>query len=286
MSLRYSYYPGCSLHSTSREYDLSARAVCAAFGVELEELKDWVCCGATSAHALDSEAAHALGVHNLVLAEAQGLDVVTPCAACFNRLKTSEYEAKEGLRPASVPTRQSPYSGKVTARHLLDVFARDVGVERIRQAVKQPLAGLKPVSYYGCLLVRPQNVMKLDDPEDPALLDEMLRAVGAAPVEWSYKTECCGASMSVPFPSAVETIVGQLAGMAREAGANCFVTACPLCQLNLDTRQTGPEPPLPAFFFTELLGLALALPGANGWFAKHLVSPAPVLQSLLAAAQA
>jgi heterodisulfide reductase subunit B len=126
----------------------------------------------------------------------------------------------------------------------------------------------------------------MDDPENPTMLDEIAKAVGASPVEWSYKTECCGASMSVPFPSAVETITGRLAGMAREAGANCFVVACPLCQLNLDTRQTGPEPPLPTFFFTELLALALELPGVSGWLSKRYVSPEPVLRSLSAAAEA
>ncbi len=277
---QFSYYPGCTLHSTGKEYGQSTTTVCAALGIELLELADWNCCGASSAHSLNEELALTLPARNLAIAQAAGRDVAIPCAACFNRHRIVDYvlghqadkrreiEAAVGFQ----------YTGSVRQRNLVDIFAHEVGAERLAAAVKQPLTGLKAASYYGCLLVRPPEVTQFDDPEHPVLLDRLLEALGAEPQAWSFATECCGGSLTLNRADVVKPLVANLITMAQEAGAACIVTACPLCQANLETRQGKAN--FPIFYFTELIGLALGLPEANRWFAQHLVDPRPLLRSV------
>lgn len=277
----YAFYPGCSLNSTGKEYGLSTRAVFRKLELELVELEGWNCCGASSAHALDHEMALELPASTLALAQQQagGRDLVTPCAACFNRLKRADYTLRTDPErrvevEASLDFR---YTGEVAIRPLLAVLAEDIPAERMAALVQQPLKGLKVVPYYGCLLVRPPQVTQFDDPDRPQVMANLLRSLGAEVMDWSYATECCGAGLSLGRPDVVKSLVGRLVERAWEAGAQALATACPLCQVNLEMRQPQPEK-MPAFYFTELVGLAFGLPDASSWWSKHLIDPRPVLR--------
>ncbi len=281
-SMDYSYYPGCSLHSTGCEYNASVQAIFEVFGAGLHELEDWNCCGASSAHSINHALSLALPARNLAIAQRAGLDVVMPCAACFNRHKTADYlmrtnpEKKAFLEDAAA----FQFTGAVAVRPLLDVIGNDIGLERIRSLVKRPLSGLKAVGYYGCLLVRPPEVTQFEDPENPTLMNRLIDALGAEAVPWGYATECCGGGLSLTRSNVAARLVNRLAERAREAGAQAIVTSCPLCQVNLEMRQTAPGPKLPIFYFTELIGLSFALPQSRSWWSKHLINPNPLLQSL------
>jgi heterodisulfide reductase subunit B len=168
------------------------------------------------------------------------------------------------------------YSGRVSIRHPLDTIVNKIGLDTVKSAVRRPLAGLKVVSYYGCLLVRPPSIMRFDSAEHPVVMNHILRALGADVQEWSYAADCCGGSGALPRTDIGRRLVSKLATAAREAGADALVTACPLCQMNLEMRQTA-RPALPAFYFTELMGLALGLPETSTWWGKHLIAPVPVL---------
>lgn len=277
----YTYYPGCSLESTACEYDASVRAVFRALGVELHELEEWNCCGASSAHSVNPLLALALPARNLALAQPLGYDLVMPCAACFNRHKSADYEMRHD------PKRRKEleeivgftYQGNVAVRPLLEVLTVGVGFERISERVTRPLEGLKAVGYYGCLLVRPPEVTQFENPENPRLMNQLLETLGAEAVEWSYATECCGGGLSLTKSSVAARLVNRLAERAREAGAAAIVTSCPLCQINLEMRQSG-EHKLPIFYFTELMGLAFGLPEAESWWSKHLIDPRPLLAEI------
>ena len=282
--MRYWYYPGCSLHSTALEYDLSTRAVCEALGIELIELEDWNCCGASSVHGLyNHDTALALPARNVMLAQSEPLDMAVPCADCFYhsvaadaRLRSDEVFRQE-LESALGLT----YNGEVRPRTLLDVLGADVPRQRLMERVTQLLEELRPASYYGCLLIRPPELARRwDDPEHPVIMDRLLSASGAEPVKWSYAVECCGAGLAIGRGELVGHLVGRIIAGAMEAGANCVVTACPMCQANLDSRQGRQEEPLPIFYFTELLGVALGVAGTERWFKRHLVDPRPVLERL------
>jgi len=279
--LRLSYYPGCSLHATAKEYGLSTRAVCDALGIELVEIPDWCCCGASSAHSLNRTFSIALAARNIAAAQSEGLDIVLPCAACFGNVRTADAALRqdESLRREMEELLSFRYSGKLRVLHLLDVIRNGVGLEAVRRRVVRKLAGLKVAAYYGCLLVRPPEVCGFDDTENPTSLDSLVEAIGAEPVKWSYKTECCGASLALIQPEIVEKLVGEITEMAVEAGASCIATACPLCSTNLESRQ---KVGLPIFFFTELMGLAFDLEGCEKWLNMHLVGTEQVIEALQA----
>ncbi len=279
--MKYAYYPGCSLHATGLEYDRSAQAVLKTLGVELDELEDWNCCGASSGHSLSSRAASALPARNIALAQKTGLDLLIPCAACFNRLKSAEHSLKTdpAERQKIERTVNFQYTGAVQIRNLLDVVANEIGMDTVRRAVKRPLTDLRVVGYYGCLLVRPPQVVQFDDPEHPELLDELLDTLGAKPVDWAYATVCCGGSLSLTRAKIVNKLVDNLVAHAREVGAQAMVTACPLCQMNLEMRQAKSTDRLPIIYFTELMGLAFGLPETKTWWGKHLIDPRNVVAS-------
>jgi heterodisulfide reductase subunit B len=278
----FSYYPGCSLHSTAAEYDGSVRAVFAALGVGLQELEDWNCCGASSAHSMNRSLALALPARNLVIAQKAGRDVVMPCAACFNRHKTVDYEMRtnEERRVFIEETVGFQFTGAVAVRPLLDVVGNDIGLERVKARVTRPLTGLKVVGYYGCLLVRPPEVTQFEDPENPTLMNRLLAVLGADVCQWSYATDCCGGALTLTKSDVAARLVNRLADRAREAGAEAIVTSCPLCQMNLEMSQDGEGQPLPIFYFTELAGLAFGLEEARSWWGKHLIDPTGLLQSV------
>lgn len=278
---RYGYYPGCSAHSTAKEYDMSLKSVFAALGLALNELDDWNCCGASSAHNLSDALAVGLPARNLLIIEKSGLETVAPCAACYNRLRI----AQEKL--AASPERYGwlreaigglPQNGAVV-RSPLDVLLQDVGLERIAKRVRRPLAGLKTVSYYGCLLARPASISELSDTEHPQELDLLMRALQATPLSWSYAVDCCGGALSISRSDIARRMTQRIVDAAVAAGATLIVTACPLCQANIEMRQSG-QARLPALYFTEAMGMAFDLPESGQWWKKHLVDPRPALRRL------
>lgn len=277
-----SYYPGCSLEASAKEYNLSAVAVCKALGIELRELEDWVCCGATSAHSTNQKLALALPAQNLSQAQETGLDLAIPCAACYNRMKRTDYVLKndEQKRLELEEIINFKYNGSIKVMSLLEAIADGLGADAVAEKVTKPLQGMKVACYYGCLLVRPPHITCFDNPENPMSMDHLIKAVGADPVKWSYKTDCCGASLSMTASATVEKWVTKIIDMAEEAGAQALATACPLCQSNLEMRRKTRLGGMPVFYFTELIGIALGLPDTDKWLAKHLIDPAPLLRSL------
>jgi heterodisulfide reductase subunit B len=279
-TLKYSYYPGCSLESMAKEYDHSVRAAARMLGVDLVELEDWSCCGASSGHCTNRQLSLALPARNLALAEKEGRDVAVACAACFLRFRQTNHDlrADSTLRQETEKVIGEAYQGKVDVRHLLDIFVREVGLEEIKRRVQRPLEGLKLVSYYGCYLVRPPEVTQFDDPENPTIMDDLLSALGAESLDWSHKVECCGGNHMLSRPDIVVRLVGDICQAAAEAGASAIVTACPLCEANLDTRQ---EAKLPIFYFSELLALALGAETGtvSSWLKRHMHDPAALLSS-------
>lgn len=279
--MKVSYYPGCSLHSTGLEYGESTQEVCKILGIELNELSDWNCCGATSAHCTDEVLAIELATRNLGIAEDAGLDLVIPCAACFQRFKVAEKHILEGKKPAI----DTPYQGKVPIKHLLDFLIEEENLKDIKEKIKKPLNGLKAVCYYGCLIMRPPKVTDAKNYENPQTMDKLLSLLGVEVYPWSYKTDCCGGSLMLARPDIVAQLSGKLIQMAEDAGVDCIATACPLCQANLDTKQVvisknlGREVRFPVFYFTELLGLALGSGEVDQWLRRHIVDPRDLLKS-------
>ena len=272
--MKVSYYPGCSLEGTAADYAASIAAVTPLLGLELAELEDWNCCGASAAHSLNHQLSLELPARNLALAREQGRDVVVPCALCFNRLKAAE-KAQQGREETL---------GNLKIWDLLDFLTQESFLSILAQKVVRPLAGLKAVGYYGCLASRPPAITDKADWENPKDLERLLQVLQAEPLDWSYKTDCCGAGLSMSRPDIIDTLVGRLYERALAAGAECFVVACQMCQANLDlaqgriSKQLGKDYYLPVFYFTELIGLALGHQEAEGWLARHLVDPRPLLQ--------
>lgn len=277
--MKYAYYPGCSLESTARAYDLSVRAVCRDLAVELEEIEDWNCCGASSGHCTNYRLSHALAGRNLALAEREGLDIAVACPACFLRLKSTRHEVRADarLKKELAELIDLPYEAKYDTKHLLDIICHEVGMEEVGKRVEKPLTGLKLAPYYGCFLVRPPKVTQFDDPENPQSMDILMDALGAEVVDWSGKVDCCGGSISLTRRDIGAKLVSEIADAARGVGAEAIVTACPLCQSNLESRQVSQA--LPTFYFSELIGLSFGMKEANTWFRRHLVSPVALLAS-------
>jgi heterodisulfide reductase subunit B2 len=277
------YYPGCSLHSTAVEFDVSSRAVCAALGIKLIEPAGWLCCGSSAAHRSDPAAAFELPMRNLALVEQSGFsEVVMPCAACFNRHRAALHELREegGQQQELASKLAYEYEDRVRVTTLADAILEHAGAEKVAEQVQRPLAGLKVVCYYGCLLTRPPEVTGAPHPENPMELDELAAALGAEVLDWSYKTACCGATHSLIRPDIVLKLSGDLLRHAREAGADAVVLACPLCHTNLDARQFQMElaEPVPVFYFTQLMAVALGLPEKSAALDKNLVDPRPLLR--------
>jgi len=278
--MKVSYYPGCSLEHSAREYEESIEAVAGLLEVQLEEVPDWNCCGATAAHSLSEALAVALPARNLVNAERQGRDVVVPCALCFNRLKVAE-KALLGPDAAGLGL---DYQGKIKIWDLLDYLTQEPLLHQIKDRLVKPLTGLKTVAYYGCVVARPPKITDRRDYENPVNMDQLLKLLGADPYPWSYKTDCCGAGFTISRPDIIDTLVQKLYDRALEAGAECLVVSCQMCQANLDLpqerirRKTGTDYYLPVFYFTELIGLALGHPQVKTWLGRHFVDPMPLLQ--------
>jgi len=278
--MKFSYFPGCTEHSTSLEYGLSTHAVFKTLGVDLVEIEDWNCCGAAATHSLNHLLSLCLPARNISKAQlSQAGDLVVPCAGCFNNLKKAEYTLKndEEKRKEIEDIVGFTYQPSLQILALMDVMLNRIGLERIQEKVKRPLKGLKTACYYGCALVRHPKVTQLDDPENPQSLDRLMKSLGAEPVEWSYKTDCCGADLALTHGDIVKKLVGKIVSMAKEAGAQCIVTSCGLCQANLEMRQ---EIGLPIFYFTELMGVAFDVENRDQWWSKHVIPPKGLLKEL------
>ncbi len=278
--MKVSYYPGCSLEGTAIDYAASIAAVAPLLEVELAELADWNCCGASAAHSLNHRLALELPVRNLLIAQQAGMDVVVPCALCFNRLKV----AAKALAGPEGATWGPPPTHPVKVWDLLDYFTQPALLSAVAQKVVQPLTGLAAVGYYGCLAARPPKVTDKEAYENPRNLEALLETLGAEPLDWSYKTDCCGAGLAVARPDLIDTLATRLYERALAAGAECLVVSCQMCQANLDlpqrriAKRSGRDYSLPVLYFTELLGLALGHPEVEKWLAKHLVDPRPLLR--------
>jgi heterodisulfide reductase subunit B len=278
--MKVSYYPGCSLEGTALDYAASIAAVAAMLDLDLAEIEDWNCCGASAAHSIDSHLALALPARNLVRAESAGLDVVVPCALCFNRLKAAD-KALKGPEGTALGL---PYKGEIKIWDLLDYLSQEPVLAGLAPQVVKPLTGLKAVAYYGCLVARPPAVTDKADCENPGNMERLLQVLGAEPLDWSYKTDCCGAGLAVARPDLIDTLVARLYDRALQAGAECLVVSCQMCQANLDLSQEriakklGRDYYLPVLYFTELMGLALGHPEVQQWLARHLVDPRPLLE--------
>lgn len=273
------YYPGCSLDGTSREFGESVLAVARALGMELREIDDWSCCGASSAHVADHRLAVALPARNLALADTQGFDsVLAPCAACYNRLASAAQkistDAAVADDMAALLGRKVP--ARMAVRNIVEVLT-DLA-PTIKARVTAPLAGLKVACYYGCLLVRPNRVTLFDDAEQPTSMEALARVCGATPVAWNMAVECCGGSFSICRTGSVIRLGRAIIEDARRAGAQAILVACPMCHSNLDFRQAAMRlagPALPILFITDLVGMAIGLAPESLGLQRHFVPARP-----------
>lgn len=285
---RIAYYPGCSLHSLSSELDHSTKAVLAELDVELHEPKGWTCCGSSPAHSTDHLLATTMPIQNLALIEQSGFrEALAPCTACYARFKTAQHDvAKSPELKKEVNAKIGyAYQDRVEVKSLLDVFENRVGLETIAKRVKKPLRDLKVVSYYGCLLTRPPQVTRADHPEYPMQMDRVVEKLGATALDWSYKTECCGGSLALTRTDIVLNLTRRIFDNARAVGADVITTSCPLCHVNLDTRQAalGLAEPMPVLFITQLMGLAFGLAPRTLAIEKHMVDASEIVAKVSAA---
>ncbi len=273
------YYPGCALHGSSNDYEASVRACLAALNVRLAEIDDWICCGATAAHSLNHKLALALPARNLALAERQGLfEVLAPCPMCsMELLKARQALASDAaLRRDISAIVELEAGGATQVANLIQVFQK-IGAERIKAAVRKPLEHIRAACYYGCLLVRPPGVVQFDDPEQPSSMEAIVEALGARTVAWNFRTECCGAGMTMCNEQTVVELSHKILLNAREHGANCVVTACPMCHVNLDMKQAAIDAryklrhDMVVYYLSDLAGLAFGLSEQTLGIDRHFV---------------
>jgi heterodisulfide reductase subunit B len=285
--MKLGYFPGCSLHATAREYEESIRSITGLLGIQLEEIKDWACCGATSAHSTSHSLSMALPARTLMLAKKQKLDrVFAPCAACYNRLAGARHELMQVKESAEriqeiLDFRLDNPADVVSIAQLLSESA-----DEIRKKAKIPLEGVKVACYYGCLLVRPPEICRFDDPEAPTSLERIATATGATPVQWDMAMECCGGGFSLSRTASVVRLSRAILDSARRAGAHAVVVACPMCHSNLDFRQAAMSrrsgENMPILFVSQLVGLSAGLNATQLGLERHFVSPRPLLGQISA----
>lgn len=279
--MKYAYYPGCSAESTARDQYSSTVAVARSLGMELVEPEGWTCCGSTPAHQVNHDLAVSLAASNLLKVRELGLDMVVSCASCYSRMKAANYAVKSSpeMRGKIAEILGADYDGSVRVRHFVEVVLEDLGLDRLKKMVKAPLGGAKVASYYGCLLVRPNEVTEFDDPENPVYMDRIIEAMGGESVEWPHKTECCGAALTLTRTDVVVNLSDSILGMAKGAGAQCVSVACPMCQINLDMRQSdikhskGNRYDMPVMYITQLMGLCLGIGKSELGLGKLINSP-------------
>lgn len=265
--MKLSYYPGCTGHGTGREMDDATRKLCAMLDIELQDLPDWNCCGASSGHTAGEKIAIGLAARNVEIAEKEGMDVLTPCPACFGRLANAALHTEKPVQTQIM--------------HDLHLFSRPEILKKISEKVTDGLKGMKLVSYYGCLFTRPPEITGAKNPENPMEMDRLMTAIGAEAIDWPYKTQCCGGSLTMTRDELVLKFTGDIFDMAGRFGAQAIVTGCPMCFMNmergwLDQTEQG-NTPLPIFYFTELMLLALEPSLTADYFSRHLSDPSHLL---------
>ena len=289
--MRYGYYPGCSLSGLARPYDMSTKAIAAPLGIELEEVEDWNCCGATEYFAVNKMAAYSLVGRNLANAAAQNdfTDLVAPCSACYLNLRKTDHnmgkypELERKVNKALEAGDLSYAPGTLKVRHLLDIVVNDIGFDAISKKVTNPLSGLRIAPYYGCLIVRPELGETFDNPEFPMSLDRLMQALGAQVVDFPLKAHCCGGHMTQISSETAYELIRQLLQNAVDSQADAIVTLCPVCQLNLDAYQSnvnrhfGTDFNIPILFFTQMIGLAMGLGPKELGIGKEFVSAKAML---------
>lgn len=277
----YAYYPGCTLHSSAKEYDVSARLVCEKLGIRLQELKGWGCCGASSAHNTNQLLSIALPARELQAAEQAGFPLIVACAMCFSRLKHSAHElADEAKRVQISQLLGKEFRNTTEVVHLLQVLHGAID----KMSLRRSLQGLKVACYYGCMLVRPRDIVNFDDDENPLIMDRLIEILGAKTIEWDFKVACCGASLPLTRRDIVFRLSHRILSQAKQLGADCVAVACPMCHSNLDLYQKKIEREykdkleLPIFYFTQLIGLALDFSLKQLLLNKHFTDPLPMLR--------
>jgi len=271
-------YPGCSLNGSARDYNESVFSLAEAFGLKLEQVPDWNCCGATAAHNLDRELSLALPMRILALAEQAGMDeIVVPCAACYNRLTVTQKELRKHpeLKNRISGIVEMEYKGTSTIINVIEWIEKYISPNLEGKIVKP--YNHKVTCYYGCLLVRPDKVMKYDRPEDPQSMDLVMSKIGATPLYYPFKTECCGAGFSISRTDIVSELSGKIIEDAESRGAEAIIVACPMCHSNLDMRRDdinkfwGKKFSIPVIFVTQAIGQAIGLPAEKTGLKRHFV---------------
>lgn len=279
-----SYFPGCTLSTKAAGYDRSGKAVAEALGMPLVELPEWQCCGATFPLATDNAMALIAPTRLLTQAEMTSGHVTTLCAICFNVLRRTQNFLKE--QPESLERinwfTEEPYRGGTRVSHFLELLRDELTWEALSSRILLPLSDLKVAPYYGCLLLRPESEIKLDDPEQPTILHDCLTALGCEAVDYPYQVECCGSYLAVSKPEVPQKLAQEILHSARRNGAQVIATACPLCQFNLDYAQrSSSEETIPVLYFTQLMAVALGLELSSWGMQGHYVDPLPLFESLI-----
>jgi len=258
--LRYRYFPGCTLKGQARNMENTTMVAAKALGIELVELDEWQCCGAV--YPLYEDELISLLSPVRTLAAAKGEPLVSLCAACHHVLKRAQelMQRNEDARRKVTDYLEVDYSGEGRVLHFLEVLRDDLGFDKLAEMIKKPLTGRKVAAYYGCLLLRPSKVMQFDNPENPTIMEDLLKALGADVVKSPYRTECCGAYLSVTEEGVARDTVDRIIDSARSVGAEALITACPLCRYNLENcaAEDGKEP-IKVYYFSELLAEAMGL---------------------------
>jgi heterodisulfide reductase subunit B len=286
--MNYSYYPGCSLESTSPDFNESTKALIKFLNLEIEELPDWTCCGASAIHPQDKLLSVALPALTIESANKLKRDIMVQCPACLAHLKESRDVIAEGgelAQDLSKLLEGHNVSPNIKIRHFSEILLDEYGLDNLKEKVVRKLEGLKIACYYGCVIVRPRKLMQYDDPENPTVMDKLISITGAEVLDWPFKTRCCGASYSIARVDVVYDLTYEILSMAKKAGANAISVLCPLCHVNLDLRQKaienrfGEKLNLPIFYYTQLLGLALGIDPEELALSRLFVSPFPLLES-------
>jgi len=258
--MKYSYYPGCTLKTKAKDLDAYARVSAKALGFELEEVEDWQCCGGVYPLGKDEIATKLSSVRTLAQARDKGQELVTLCSACYNVVKRVNEDIKndENVRTKANNYMQleTPYNGETNVLHFLEVLRDRIGFDELKKKVVNPLTGKKIGAYYGCLLLRPGSTLKFDDPENPKIIEDFIRAIGAEPVIYPMRNECCGGYISLKEKEMAANMCVSIEDNAAGFGAEMLITACPLCMYNLNKNSQGK---LPVVYFTELLAEALGV---------------------------
>lgn len=288
--MQIAYYPGCSLHASSELYDIQCKKVLMELGLELKEIEDWNCCGATSAGKTDDFLSVALPARNLGIADASGLsEMVIPCSSCYNRTLVSQKILSENSElMTKINTELSKkVQGKIKISSILDVLVSTANSGKIGEKSIKQLKGLRPACYYGCLLTRfPRDIQISDNIENPQGMETVCKAIGAEPIDWSYKTDCCGASAVLNDTDTSLLLMSKIIKDALAREANCLVTTCPMCQMNMDAYQDQVceryeiQKRLPVFFITELLGIAMGFTPREMLIDRHFVDSLRLLKEL------